>query len=452
MKNKTLVLLLIMAIICSLFVLAACNDDSDKDIPREETPSGEIPSGGILSGDINSGNEESGENNTAEDIVNSANQDYKGEDVDYSSYFVTDGNGKITAVSQYGIQHNEEIVQMSIPERIGDEDITAFDADLSCFPFLKSITIPQCIEVIDRSVFDTANYFLLIYCEAYAKPDGWSADWNASDWNYYYDARPVVWDCKNNEVADNGKAYCFSSKGILYALKDSQAELVFSGRESVESMELASVVKYNGASYDMTGILAYAFVSLNVIEEDEFIHYNNGSLTSVKIPNSVTSIGSLAFAELATLTKMEIPNSVKSIGDIAFGGTGISSIEIPCTVESFGEDVFMSCHSLERVKFNQGVKEIGYYMFENCDKLKVVEIPSSVTRIGDFAFSYCESLESIEIPSSVTSIGEGAFSGCTSLTIYCEAESKPSGWSNNWNDKGMNETITVVWGHTMSSN
>lgn len=61
MKNKTLVLLLIMAIICSLFVLAACNDDSDKDIPREETPSGEIPSGGILSGDINSGNEESAE-------------------------------------------------------------------------------------------------------------------------------------------------------------------------------------------------------------------------------------------------------------------------------------------------------------------------------------------------------------------------------------------------------
>ena len=43
------------------------------------------------------------------------------------------------------------------------------------------------------------------------------------------------------------------------------------------------------------------------------------------------------------------------------------------------------------------------------------------------------SVSNIVIPSSVTSIGEYAFSGCSSLTIYCEATSKPSGWSAGWN-------------------
>ena len=81
--------------------------------------------------------------------------------------------------------------------------------------------------------------------------------------------------------------------------------------------------------------------------------------------------------------------------------------------------------------------------FEGCWSLTSIEIPSSVTSIGYQAFYECTSLTSIEIPSSVTSIGDWAFEGCTSLTIYCEAESKPSGWSSSWNYNNR----PVVWGY-----
>ncbi|MBR3974411.1 MAG: leucine-rich repeat protein, partial [Clostridia bacterium] len=98
---------------------------------------------------------------------------------------------------------------------------------------------------------------------------------------------------------------------------------------------------------------------------------NCTSLTSITIPNSVTSIGDYAFWKCTSLTSITIPNSVTSIGRSAFKG---------------------------------------------CTSLTSITIPNSVTSIGSSAFEGCTSLTSITIPNSVTSIGYHAFAGCTSLT------------------------------------
>ena len=89
------------------------------------------------------------------------------------------------------------------------------------------------------------------------------------------------------------------------------------------------------------------------------------------------------------------------------------------------------------------VTSIGDSAFYACNDLTSVTIPNSVTSIGDFAFYNCTSLTSITIGDSVTSIGDLAFDGCKSLTIYCEAQSKPSGWCSSWNYSNR----PVVWGY-----
>ena len=145
--------------------------------------------------------------------------------------------------------------------------------------------------------------------------------------------------------------------------------------------------------------------------------YNCTSLTSITIPNSVTSIGTWAFAFCTSLTSITIPNSVTSIGEYAFSNCrGLASITIPNSVTSIGTWAFAYCTSLTSITIPNSVTSIEEYAFNNCSGLSTLTIPNSVTSIGNGAFSGCTGLTSINIPNSVTSIGGYAFEGCTSLT------------------------------------
>ncbi|WP_117590435.1 leucine-rich repeat domain-containing protein, partial [Flavobacterium psychrophilum] len=73
-------------------------------------------------------------------------------------------------------------------------------------------------------------------------------------------------------------------------------------------------------------------------------------LTSVTIPNSVTTIGDESFARCSGLTSVTIPNSVTTIGDEAFADcSGLTSVTIPNSVTAIGEDAFYNCSRLTTV-------------------------------------------------------------------------------------------------------
>jgi len=141
-----------------------------------------------------------------------------------------------------------------------------------------------------------------------------------------------------------------------------------------------------------------------------------GYLTNVAIPNRVTSIGGWAFFGCSSLTSVAIPESVNAINGLAFGGCG-SLILI--TVNALNS----SYSSWGGVLFNKDLTTLIQYPGGKAGSYR---IPNSVTSIGDWAFFQCTKLTSVTIPNSVTNLGDYSFHFCTNLRAVVFQGNAPS--------------------------
>lgn len=188
----------------------------------------------------------------------------------------------------------------------------------------------------------------------------------------------------------------------------------------------ATITKYVGKETDIA--IPKQINGLKVIAIGDSAFSSGTKLTSVIIPDGVTTIGKSAFNR-NSLSLAIIPHTVTSIGDSAFGNNNLISVDLPINLKTIGSKAF-SYNDLTRIVIPGSVKQIGSGAFE-ANKLSnvilpygietiensvfmnnyltSVTIPESVTKIGSYAFGYND-LISVTIPKNVELIGDNAFS------------------------------------------
>ena len=165
--------------------------------------------------------------------------------------------------------------------------------------------------------------------------------------------------------------------------------------------------------------MAHAFDFFALNEDDVIIYYS--ILSSQERTVKVSRGAPQCYSDVVRIPERVSYNSVEfqvvGIDHNAFNMCfDLTSVEIPETVTSIGQSAFSNCHNLTTIKIPSGVTWIEPYTFTACYSLTSITIPDGVTSIRAGAFHYCTSLTSITIPDNVTSIKESAFENCSSLT------------------------------------
>lgn len=140
-------------------------------------------------------------------------------------------------------------------------------------------------------------------------------------------------------------------------------------------------------------------------------------LLTVKLPNTIKSIGYSAFRGCSNLQSVTMYEGIETIGSYAFYDcTQLKSITLPSGLVSIDYYAFQNCYALENVDFPSTLESICPYVFYSCSMLKAISLPTSLKTIERYAFKGCSNLQEVKIPSSVTNIYEEAFGDCSKLT------------------------------------
>ncbi|MBQ3722853.1 MAG: leucine-rich repeat protein [Bacteroidales bacterium] len=260
--------------------------------------------------------------------------------------------------------------------------------------------------------------------------------------------------------------------------RNGDGELSFDEADRVTSMEGVFGTDKDFESFDefrfFTGVTAIP----------DRMCRNWTALTSIRLPESLTSMGAHSFYGCTSLRSIVLPEGIRTISRYAFGGctaleecilgsqveafedwsfyncTSLVELDWPETLTSLGDNALRNCSSLEFALIPDGVSYVGKNLFYGCKGLQSVRLPASVqsipdglfaqcaaledapisegmTSIGNTAFYGCTSFKSLVIPDGMTSIGTNAFSGCTSLTrITVRPATPPTGASGMFSNTG----------------
>lgn len=343
---------------------------------------------------------------------------------------------KIKKIDAFAFYHSSNLIEIKIPQGVKSIGISAFD---QCYS-LRHIMIPESVEYVGGRAFADVGSYAIMSCEAKNKPESWDFDWCGAN------SCPIVWDCKHNKADAYGNIH-IEFKGLRYRIKDGAAYVEQQPAENdKDRVVVPGSVNYEGVDIPVKGIDSYAFA-------------HRKEMNSITIPSGIDFVGREVFSHCKGLIIYCEADKPKNGFSRYWNTAEAGPYSLRMTIE---HAVVWDCKHNDRAQDGNihyrkdGIKyalKEGFAMVTDIktkedtvkipEKIVIKENVYDVQIISSLALERCHHIKKIIIPDSVTVIEKYAFAGCGELTIYCEAESQPAGWSSYWNP----DNRPVFWGY-----
>lgn len=305
---------------------------------------------------------------------------------------------KLTQISDHLFIRCTKVTELVIPE--GVTSIAGWA--LEHMDGLESLTLPSTLKEIADGAFAWTGALKTITIKAFTPP---TMNGNPFRDFVFTTCKLIVPDVsvedyKNNKVfssfgdnivgEDMGEkpvadfpAEGIVADGLKYMLNDDAKTLNVSVADKTAAFEavIATSKEYNGKIFPVTSVAKEGF--------------NNSKITSVVIPEGITTIGDAAFRDVRSFT----------------------SVVIPASVSQIGSNAFEACENLTSITFAQGskLKEIKNHVFKKCTKVTEFVIPEGVTSLGEWSLENMSSMTSLTLPSTMATLNSGSLARCSSL-------------------------------------
>ena len=190
-------------------------------------------------------------------------------------------------------------------------------------------------------------------------------------------------------------------------------EMAFGGCFSLDELKIPESLEYCGYfAFSACGIERPLYNS------HYFLYFPRGYAENYTIPEGIETIGVSAFSGTTRLKSVTFPKSLKRIEEYAFDASSLTSLNLPSSLTSIGDNAFGQCHHLRTsVTIPASVTEMGEYIFYASD-IKGCEFQNSFEKLPNGTFASCSELKEVHLPENLKAIGEYAFAGDKKLTKY----------------------------------
>ena len=174
-----------------------------------------------------------------------------------------------------------------------------------------------------------------------------------------------------------------------------------------------SLQNIGGSSFQNTKLQKIDLSGLTELQNiGEYAFQSCHDLTTIALPEGLTTINYNTFNECTSLTAINFPKSLQNIGSWAFQNTKLQKVDLSGLTElqNIGEYAFHNCQELTEVLFPTSLTQLGNGVFCYCRKLTSIDLSNTqLLSIPERTFDGCEALESFKLPQTLETIGNSAF-------------------------------------------